>query len=151
MENDKGRMEVLLENIDSKIDLLVEGHGALKHGQEQIIKQLNALDERENVHYLELKAGQRQLDAKISAVDQRLSTQIAEVDHRLSTQIADVDQRLSAQIAQVDQRLGAKTGALDKRVGRLEKKVDLLNDKLDGKLADHEKRLRKLERRRSAA
>ena len=118
MPDEHGRMEILLEDIQSKVDVLVEGHtalregqDALREGQQEIAKRLDTLETRETQHYLELKG------------------EIGRVETELKNDIA----------------------GLGKRVTRLEKKVDRLVESVGDKLADHDKRLRKLERRRPAA
>ncbi|MGD0948531.1 MAG: hypothetical protein ABSA52_13985 [Candidatus Binatia bacterium] len=58
---------------------------------------------------------------------------------------------LKGEIGRVETELKSDIAGLGKRVTKLEKKVDRLADTVGDKLADHEKRPRKIERRRPAA
>jgi hypothetical protein len=122
-EMEEKHLEILLEDISGKFDLVLEGHDVLRH---EIQRTREELSEKIDLNTTMIKA----LNEKIDGVDQRLSAKIDLVDQRLCAKIDSVDQRLCAKIDSVDQRFNAKIDAVDKRLG----------DKLDvfaADLADH--------------
>ncbi len=94
-------LEILLEDISGKFDLVLEGHGVLRHEIQRTREELN---EKIDLNTTMIKA----LNEKIDGVDQRLSAKIDSVDQRLCAKIDSVDQCLNAKIDAVDKRLGDK-------------------------------------------
>lgn len=80
MPDEKGRMEILLENIQSKIDLLVEGYAALRAGQEEL---------------------KHELTVRIDQAEERLGTRIDAVEKT----VRGIDSRLTPAVSQHDERL----------------------------------------------
>ncbi len=102
---EKDNLEILLEDIRGKFELVLEGHDALHKAisdtREELCEKINLVD---------FKVGA--LNSKIDDVDARLSKKIDDVDARLSKKIDDVDARLSKRIDDVDARLGQKIDAV---------------------------------------
>jgi hypothetical protein len=84
-------LEILLEDIRGKFELVLEGHDALHKAisdtREELCEKINLVD---------FKVGA--LNSKIDDVDARLSKKIDDVDARLSKKIDDVDARLGQKI-----------------------------------------------------
>jgi hypothetical protein len=90
----KDHLEILLEDIRGKFDLVLEGHVVLERKIEGV--------------RTELKQDISRCNFKIDA----LNDKIDDVDQRLTAKIDDVDRRLGTKIDEVDQRLGDKIDAV---------------------------------------
>ena len=88
---EKEHLEILLESIDSKFQLVLEGHSSLAN---QIRDTRQELLERADLTDFKLDL----LNKKIDEVDERLGKKIDDVDLKLSKKIDDVDVRLSKKI-----------------------------------------------------
>jgi chromosome segregation ATPase len=75
-------VEILLEDIRGKFDLVLEGHDVLRH---EIQRTRVELHEKIDLNTMKIEA----LNEKIDTVDQRLSEKIDTVDQRLSEKIDD--------------------------------------------------------------
>jgi vacuolar-type H+-ATPase subunit I/STV1 len=109
---EKDNPEIILEDIQGKFDLVLEGHASLhqeiRNTREELSEKINLVDFKVET-----------LNRKIDGVDARLSQKIDDVDARLSKKIDDVDNRLSkkidgvaADLKEVDTRLGKKIDAV---------------------------------------
>ena len=106
----KEHLEILAEDIQSKFDLVLEGHAGINRRLDELTESVR--DERQ-----ERVLFQKALSNQIREVDQRLGNQIREVDQRLGNQIREADQRLGAKIESGDQRLEAKIDGVEQRLG----------------------------------
>ena len=84
---EKDHLEILLEDIRGKFDLVLEGHEVLRADIERARQESRERDEQ-------LLFMIRALNDKIDGVDARLSAKIDEVDARLSAKIDRVDSTL---------------------------------------------------------
>jgi len=96
----KENLEVILEDMNSKFSLVLEGHDALRS---EIREGFRRHDER--LELLDFKIDT--LNKKIDAVDLKLSKKIDEVDLKLSKKIDEVDLKLSKKIDAVSADLSA--------------------------------------------
>jgi len=103
-------VEILLEDIRGKFDLVLEGHDVLRHEIQRTREELN---DKIDLNTVKIEA----LNDKIDSVDQRLGDKIDSVDQRLGDKIDSVDQQLSKKIDSVDQRLGDKIDSVDQQLG----------------------------------
>lgn len=87
----KENLEILLEDISSKFDLVLEGHEVLRSEIRELSRKT---DERFDLVDFKIDT----LNKKIDAVDERLSKKIDAVDERLSKKIDAVDEKLSKKI-----------------------------------------------------
>jgi chromosome segregation ATPase len=92
--------------------------------------------------YVQLREDIRGLQARVEALDQRLSTRIDALDQRLSSRIDALDQKvdryreeLAAQFAALDQRLSSRMDALDQKVDRYREELAAQIRALDAKLS----------------
>jgi len=84
-------VEIFLEDIRGKFDLVLEGHDVLRH---EIQRTRDELNEKIDFNTTMIKA----LNNKIDSVDQRLSEKIDSVEQRLSEKIDSVEQGLSTKL-----------------------------------------------------
>jgi chromosome segregation ATPase len=99
----KENLEILLEDIDSKFDLVLEGYAALDR---KIDVKFDTLNEKIEHNSFMIDT----LNKKIDAVDERLSKKIDAVDEKLSKKIDAVDEKLSKKIDAVAADLKAHRG-----------------------------------------
>ncbi len=99
------QMAILLEDMQSKFDLILEGHAALNHKIESTAQEthnrIDVLDEKICI-----------LNRKIDTVKAELSTRIDQVETKLSHRIDQVETKLSTRIDQVETSLCAKIDAV---------------------------------------
>jgi hypothetical protein len=98
---EKDHLEIILEDIRSKFELVLEGHDALR-------KEILDAREESNQKHEHTAFMIESLNKKIDAVDGRLSKKIDEVDGRLSKKIDDVNAGLSKKIDNVSATLSKK-------------------------------------------
>lgn len=101
----KENLEVILEDINSKFSLVLEGHDALRSEM-----RAGFLRHDERFELLDFKIDT--LNKKIDAVDLKLSKKIDEVDLNLSKKIDAVDLKLTKHIEAVDVKLSKKIDAV---------------------------------------
>ena len=134
---EKDHLEIILEDIREKFDMVLEGHSALHQKIDTVYRDLS-----EKIEDNSFKIGV--LNRKIDDVDKRLSKKIDDVDKRLSKKIDDVDKRLSKKIDDVDKRLSKKIDDVDKRLskkidevgGSLREEINRVEQKVDAVAAD---------------
>ncbi len=97
---EKEHLEMILEDINSKFDLLLEGHEGLRGEIRELGRKT---DERFDLVDFKIDT----LNKKIDGVDARLSQKIDDVDAKLSQKIDDVDAKLSQKIDDVSVELQA--------------------------------------------
>ena len=120
----KDRMEVLLEDINGKMKLLIEGHQALTERMDRLEENFNQkLDERT-----------AQIRGEILGVRKELKGEIQGVRSELKQDIEGVRKELKGEIQGVRSELGSKIENLDKKVTKALKKID-----------QHEERITKIE------
>ena len=147
-KEERHRLEVILEDMNGKFDLLLEGHAALDRKidrvqAESLERHTEAMSLIKTVHdSLNEKIGgvEQRLDAKIDGVEQRLDAKIDGVEQRLDAKIDGVEQRLDAKIDGVEQRLDAK---IDSVRDELKEEIQIIGEKVDG----HEARITALEQK----
>ena len=91
---EKDHLEILLEDIRSKFDLVLEGHAAL--------------DRKMDLRFAELE---EKID-KNTFLIQALAKRVDEVEERLDAKIDAVEKRLDSKIAKVEKNLSAKIDAV---------------------------------------
>jgi hypothetical protein len=97
---DRNNMEILLEDIRGKFDLVLEGYAALNAKIDEHHRQSN---EKHDLTAFQLYA----LKDRIDSVEERLSVRIDAVEQGLSARIDSVEQNLSAKIDAVAANLSA--------------------------------------------
>jgi hypothetical protein len=102
---EKDHLEILLEDIRGKFELVLEGHESLS----QVIRQNHQESNEKHDHTALLI---RALNDKIDGVDARLDLKIDSVEHRLNQKIDSVEHRLNQKIDSVEHRLGKKIDAV---------------------------------------
>lgn len=115
----KDHLEIILEDINSKFDLVLEGHVAL---DQKIDRKFDQLSEKVDHNSFLIDT----LNKKIDGVDERLSKKIDSVEEKLSNKIDAVDTRLSNKIDSVEEKLNQKIDSVEQK----------LSQKIDGVAAD---------------
>ena len=96
----KENLEVILEDMNGKFSLILEGHELLRSEIRELSRKT---DERFDLVDFKINA----LNLKIDAVDEKLSKKIDAVDEKLSKKIDAVDLKLSRKIDAVSADLSA--------------------------------------------
>jgi chromosome segregation ATPase len=102
---EKDHLEILLEDIRGKFDLVLEGHSSL-HAEMQSMRQ----DLGEKIEHVDFKVGI--LNQKIDGVEASLSARIDGIEASLSARIDGVEASLSARIDGVEASLSEKIDAV---------------------------------------
>jgi chromosome segregation ATPase len=103
---EKDHLEVLLEDIREKFDLVLEGHGALRQGIDNLTKEV-----REN---------KDETSFKIDTLHQRIG--------KMDQKIGKMDQK----IGKLDQRVGK----MDQKIGKMDQKIDTFRLELKDEIGD---------------
>ena len=114
---EKEHLEMILEDINYKFDLVLEGQESLRR---ELYGVRDELSEKIDLNAFSIKA----LSQKIDEVDKRLDQKIDGVEQRLEQKIGGVEERLDQRIDGVEQRLS--------------KKIDSVADNLDAHRRDTE-------------
>ena len=107
---EKDHLEILLEDINGKFNLVLEGYTALDKKIDTRFDELN-----EKIENNSFMIGV--LNNKIDAVDERLSKKIDAVDERLSKKIDAVEEKLSKRIDAVEEKLSKRIDAVEENLG----------------------------------
>ena len=101
----KDHLEILLEDIRGKFDLVLEGHEVLRSEIRETRTELKKDIELSNFKIDILNKKIDGVAADLNATDQRLSGKIDAVDEKLSKKIDAVDEKLSKKIDAVEKNL----------------------------------------------
>lgn len=104
----KEHFEILLEDINGKFDLVLEGYQVLR---DEIIRTREELCEKIDENTARIKINTDMivtLDGKIDAVDEKLSARIDAVEEKLSNRI----DKLSGRVDSVEENLGNRIDAV---------------------------------------
>lgn len=97
----KEHFEILLEEMNSKFNLVLEGHESLRNEIQAVRKESNA--KHDHTAFLI-----DTLNKKIDTVDAKLTARIDAVESGLSARIDAVESKLTARIDEVESNLTAK-------------------------------------------
>jgi dynactin complex subunit len=101
----KEHLEILLEDIRGKFDLVLEGHEMLR-------EEIRGVREESNARHDQTAFLLKVLNDKIDGVENRLNDKIDSVENRLNDKIDSVENRLNEKIDCVENRLSAKIDAV---------------------------------------
>jgi len=107
----KENLEILLEDISGKFDLVLEGHQSLH----QEIRE--ARDESNGKHE-ETAFLLQALNEKIDKVDERLDKKIDNLEERLDKKIDNLEERLDKKIDNLGERLDEKIDSVEMSLGQ---------------------------------
>ncbi len=94
----KDHLDILLEDIQSKFDLVLEGHAALNSKIDTKFDELN-----EKIEHNSFLLGV--LNDKVDSVDTRLTKQIGEVEIILTNRVDEVETKLTKQMGEIETKL----------------------------------------------
>ncbi len=110
----KDHIAVLLEEMNDKFSVVLEGHAVLKSAIERNREFIGEVRDELN---LKIDAVHDKLDAKIDAVHDKLDAKIDGVNQRLEAQIQAVRESLSEEIRQVADNLAAHRADTEMHAG----------------------------------
>jgi hypothetical protein len=113
---EKDQLEILLEDIRGKFDLVLEGHDVLRKEirdtREELCEKINLVDFKVGVVNQKIDDVDAGLNQKIDNVEAGLNQKIDDVEARLNQKIDTVDARLNQKIDKVEKNLGDKIDAV---------------------------------------
>jgi hypothetical protein len=124
----KDHLEILLEDIRGKFDLVLEGHDTLFKEIQDTREELG-----EKINLVDLKV--ETLNKKIDGVDANLNQKIDSVEEKLDRKIDGVEERLNQKIDSVEEKLDRKIDGVEER---LSQKIDAVASDLSAHRADTE-------------
>ncbi len=124
-------LDILMEEMNSKFELVLEGHQVLRSDMRRIEKTLSEkIDEnsarikintdmiRSNADMIKVNTNMIRSNADmITALDIKLSKRIDEVDEKLTNRIDKVDEKLSKRIDEVDEKLTNRIDSVEESLG----------------------------------
>ena len=116
---EKDHLEILLEDMHGKFDLIIEGHAALDRKIDNKFEELN-----EKIAFNSFKIDA--LNTKIDGVEAKLSQKIDDVETKLTQKINAVETKLTQKIDAVETKLTQKIDGVEAK----------LSQKIDGVAAD---------------
>jgi len=125
----KDHLEILLEDIRIKFDLVLEGHESLR---KEIHDAREESNEKHDLTAFQIKALNKKLDDKT----QELHNKIDAVEFRLDKKIDSVEKNLNNKINSVEKNLNNKINSVEKS---LAEKIDAVAADLSEHRADTEK------------
>jgi molecular chaperone DnaK (HSP70) len=114
--DERSHLEVILEDINGKFDLVLEGHVTLEHMIHE--QRAEAQQDKRELQAL-IQTSHDSLDAKINKVSTELKEEIQGVRTELKEEIRAVDKRLTSEIRAV----GTKVEGHEDRIRFLERKA----------------------------
>ena len=127
---EKGNLEMILEDINSKFDLVLEGYTALDKKLDTRFDELNEKIEN-NTFKIDT------LNKKIDGVDTKLSKKIDGVEEKLTKKIDGVEEKLTKKIDGVEEKLSRKIDGVEEKLSRkIDGVEEKLGKKIDGVAAD---------------
>ncbi len=136
-ESERRYFEALLEDINGKLNLVLEGHDAIR---KEFNAQLDEVREQQGLFMSLLKGSHDELKQDIQGVRTELKQDIQGVRTELKQDIQGVQTELKEEIQAVDRHSGERDAALE---ARLTAEIRAVGDKVDG----HEARIAELERK----
>jgi hypothetical protein len=124
----KDHLEILLEDIRGKFDLVLEGHESLR---KEILNAREESNEKHDITAFQIKALNKKLDDKT----QELHNKIDDVETRLDNKINSVEETLTEKINNVEKKLTDKINSVEEK---LAKKIDAVANDLSVHRADTE-------------
>ncbi|MBM4333900.1 MAG: hypothetical protein FJ117_22240 [Deltaproteobacteria bacterium] len=123
---EKDHLEILMEDIRGKFDLVLEGHDTLRQEirdtREELCEKINLVDFKVET-----------LNKKIDGVDANLNRKIDSVEENLNRKIDGVESRLSNEIRATNQKIESVRDSLDQKIDSVEAR---LSEKIDAVAAD---------------
>ncbi|MBM4333898.1 MAG: hypothetical protein FJ117_22230 [Deltaproteobacteria bacterium] len=132
---DKDHLEILLEDIRGKFDLVLEGHDTLRQEirdtREDLCEKINLVDFKVETVNRKIDGVRDELSQKIDGVEENLNQKIDGVRDDLNQKIDGVESRLSNEIRATNQKI-------DSVEVRLSEKIDAVAADLAAHRADTE-------------
>jgi len=134
---DKDHLEILLEDIRGKFDLVLEGHDTLRQEirdtREDLCEKINLVDFKVETLNKKIDGVDANLNQKINSVEENLNRKIDGVESRLSNEIRATNQKIESVRDSLDQKIESVRESLDQKIESVEAR---LSEKIDAVAAD---------------
>jgi len=138
----KDQIEVLLEDINGKMKLLIEGHQALTERMDRLEENFNQkLDERTAQIRGEILGVRKELKQDIEGVRKELKNEIGQVRNNVEEVRKELKQDIGGVRGELKKEIQGVKKELSNKIGKLDEKVTEALKKLN----QHEKRITKIE------
>jgi len=115
-ESEEGSLKILLEEMNDKFSLVLEGHDAIRH---EFKEQIGEIKEEQQLFKSLLKGSHDELKSDIQGVRTELKEEIQGVRTELKDEIHGLDRKLTGEIRAV----GEKVEGHEDRISYLERKA----------------------------
>ena len=141
---EKDHLEILLEDMNGKFDLLLEGHQGLRNEitrtREELCEKIDLNTVRIEFVKEELISAKEELGARIDSVENNLGARIDSVENNLGERIDSVENNLNERIDSVENNLGERIDSVEKNLGeKVDQntiRIEALDDKFDAVATD---------------
>ena len=139
---EKDHLEILLEDMNGKFDLLLEGHQGLRNEitrtREELCEKIDLNTARIEFVKEELISAKEELGARIDSVENNLGARIDSVENNLGERIDSVENNLNARIDSVEKNLGERIDSVE---NNLNERIDSVENNLGERIDSVEKNL----------
>jgi len=143
-EEEQRRFEVILEDIQGKLTLVLEGHDAIR---QEFNTQLDDVREQQKLFMALLKGSHGELKEDIQSVRTELKEDIQSVRTELKEDIRGVCTELKEDIRAVDKRSGQRDAELKREIRSMREELLARIEAVGGKVDGHGARIAELERK----
>ena len=141
---EKDHLEILLEDMNGKFDLLLEGHQGLRNEitrtREELCEKIDLNTVRIEFVKEELISAKEELGARIDSVENNLGARIDSVENNLNERIDSVEKNLGERIDSVENNLNERIDSVEKNLGeKVDQntiRIEALDDKIDAVATD---------------
>ncbi|MDX8411860.1 MAG: hypothetical protein R8K46_08360, partial [Mariprofundaceae bacterium] len=128
--DEQRRFEVILEDIQSKLGIVLEGHDALRA---EFNRKVDNLQQGQNLFMSLLKGVHDDLDTKIDGVENKLSREMQSMGAKLDEKIDGVENKLRHEMQSMGVKLDAKIDGVEDKLSREMQSMGVkLDEKIDG-------------------
>ena len=127
---EKGHLEIILEDINGKFTLVLEGHQVLHNEIKRTREELTDKIEDNSIAIRFLNKKIDKLDVKVERINGDLSGKIDKLDVKVDR----VKEDLSGKIDKLDVKVDRINGDLSGKIDKLDAKVERINGDLSGKI-----------------
>jgi len=133
---EKDHLEILLEDMNGKFDLLLEGHQGLRNEitrtREELCEKIDLNTARIEFVKEELISAKEELGARIDSVENNLGERIDSVENNLNARIDSVEKNLGERIDSVENNLNERIDSVENNLGeRIDSVEKNLGEKVD--------------------
>jgi len=137
---EKNQLEILLEDIRGKFDLVLEGHDALR----QEIRDARAeSNEKHDLTAVQIMALSKKIDDETGKLSKKIDDETGRLSKKIDDETGKLYRKIDDETGKLYQKIDDETGRLSKKIddetGKLSKKIDAISVDLAEHRADTEK------------